>query len=79
MVTERSLSAHRADNERSVDLLLHAPGFGSTSKQTYQNVTAWEALLMEPPTRCQTERPEEPPSRREPCHKKSEGTGAAVG
>ena len=30
----------RADNERSVDLLLHAPGFGSTPKQTCQFVGA---------------------------------------
>ena len=34
---------------------------------------------MEPPTRCQTERPEDLPSGREPCHEKIKGTGAAVG
>ena len=38
-----------------------------------------EAPLVEPPTRCQTERPEDPPSGREPCHEKNTGTGAAVG
>ena len=36
----RAPNAHRADNKRSVDLLLHAPGFGSISKQTCQNVAA---------------------------------------
>ena len=76
----RAPNAHRADNERLVDLLLHAPGFGSISKQTCQNVAArtrlvlsmeppekyvsecdgvQEAPLVEPPTRCQTERPED--------------------
>ena len=38
-----------------------------------------EAPLVEPPTRCQTERPEDLPSGREPCHEKIKGTGAAVG
>ena len=38
-----------------------------------------EASLVEPPTRCQTERPEDLPSGREPCHEKSKGTGAGVG
>ena len=33
----------------------------------------------EPPTRCQTQRPEDLPSGREPCHEKSKGTGATVG
>ena len=37
-----------------------------------------EAFLVEPPTRCQTERPEDLPSGREPCHEKSKGNGAAV-
>ena len=36
----RAPNAHRADSERSVDLLLHAPGFGSISKQTCPNVAA---------------------------------------
>ena len=33
---------HRAPNahRHTVDLLLHAPGFGSTSKQTFKNITA---------------------------------------
>ena len=79
-----------------MDILLHALGFGSISKQTSQNVAAgvliWnrprnmsegdgekEAPLVEPPTRCQTERPEDLPSGREPCHEKSKGTGAATG
>ena len=38
-----------------------------------------EAPLVEPPTRCQTERPEDLPSGPELCHEKSKGTGAAVG
>ena len=38
-----------------------------------------EAPLVEPPTRCQTERPEDLPSGREPWNEKSKGTGAAVG
>ena len=82
----------------SVDLLLHAPGFGSISKQTCQNVPRElgvlfleppenvsesdgekKAPLVEPPTRCQTERPEDLPLGRETCHEKSKGTGAAVG
>ena len=38
-----------------------------------------EAPLVQPPTRSQTERPEDLPSGREPCHENSKGTCAAVG
>ena len=38
-----------------------------------------EAPLVEPPTRCQTERLEDLPSGREPRHHKSKGTCAPVG
>ena len=58
----------------------------SISKQTCRVNS--EVLIMEPPevygklpwekppTRGQTERPEDPPSGREPCHEKSKGTGS---
>ena len=38
-----------------------------------------KAPPAKPPTRCQTERPEDLPSGRGPCHEKSKGFGAAVG
>ena len=38
-----------------------------------------EAPLVEPPMRCQTERPEDLPSGRELCPEKIKGTGAATG
>ena len=97
----RAPNAHRADNERSVDLLLHASTrvlfhletnmpkcrransgvliMQPPEKYVSEGDGEKVAPLVKPPTRSQTERPEDPPSGREQCNEKSKGTDAVEG